>query len=338
MANKKVGILTLCGNGNYGNKLQNYATVAVLSKLGYEPETIWVKNAKKQGLRSRLFEFKLYNIDHRKRTKMFKDFNKYLNISQTVKSEETMNEVSKNYSALLVGSDQVWNPGYVTNDSFYLLNGINGRKISFSASFGVDGIPESRRESYKKGLEDFAAISVREDRGKELVEEISGRKDAEVLIDPTMLLDGHEWDKIAKKPKNVPNKYILCYFLGKNGEPRRKEIEELAKERNCEIINILDEDNPFFNTGPSEFVYLEKHAELICTDSFHSSVFAILYKRPFIIYDRIDNDEKMNSRLDTLLKKFCLKKRNLNCDYEEAFKILKKEREKSLTFLKENLK
>ena len=93
----------------------------------------------------------------------------------------------------------------------------------------------------------------------------------------------------------------------KNGElskERKDEIERIAKENDCEIINILDKNSPFYVCGPSEFLYLEKHAFLICTDSFHSSVFAILYNRPFVIFDREDKEENMGSRLDTLINKF----------------------------------
>ena len=92
--------------------------------------------------------------------------------------------------------------------------------------------------------------------------------------------------------------------------------------------------------------YLEKNAFLICTDSFHSSVFAILYSRPFIVFDREDRHEKMNSRLETLLSKFKLENRWYKChieeqqlkvDYTETYKILDIERKKSEDFLKRAL-
>ena len=109
----------------------------------------------------------------------------------------------------------------------------------------------------------------------------------------------------------------------------------------------MDKNSPFYECGPSEFLWLEKYAFLICTDSFHSSVFAILYNRPFVIFDREQkNIVSMNSRLETLIKKFKLKNRkfegkitkeNLNHDYSEAYKILEKERKKSEVFLKKAL-
>ena len=223
------------------------------------------------------------------------------------------------------------------------------KNISYSASFGINDIPKDRIEEYKKGLNNIKYISVREDRGKELVKEITGRDDAVVLVDPTMLLTVEEWDKVSKKPKMLKNdKYILNYFLGELSKERKDEIERIARENDCEIINLLDKNSPFYVCGPSEFLYLEKHAFLICTDSFHSSVFAILYNRPFVIFDREEKGmENMGSRLDTLINKFKLKNRryngknitkeNLEHDYSEAYKILEKERKKSDEFLREAL-
>lgn len=221
------------------------------------------------------------------------------------------------------------------------------QKIAFSASFGISELPEKYKQKTTEALKTFKAISVREDSGKKIVEELTGRTDVEVLVDPTMLLTPEEWDKVSKKPEQLNfDKYILCYFLGELSQQRKKEIERVAKENECKIINILDKKDPFYETGPSEFLYLEKNAFLICTDSFHSSVFAILYNRPFIVFDREDSLVKMNSRLDTLLKKFELedrwyegeiKKEQLKTDYTKAYEILEKERKKSINFLKKAL-
>ena len=249
----------------------------------------------------------------------------------------------------MYGSDQVWNPKFDRLSDVDLLSfATPEQRISFSASFGISELPENSKEKAKRELEKFKSISVREDRGKEIVEELTERKDVQVLVDPTMLLTSEEWDKVAKKPEQLKtDKYILNYFLGEISEKRKKEIERIAKENNCEIINILDKNSPFYQTGPSEFLYLEKNAFLICTDSFHSSVFAILYNRPFVVFDREDSNVKMNSRLDTLLKKFKLENRwykdkiteeQLKVDYKEPYIILEEERKKAKEFLENAIK
>ena len=162
-----------------------------------------------------------------------------------------------------------------------------------------------------------------------------------------MLLTDKEWSKLAKRPKQLKtDKYILNYFLGKLSEERQAEIERIAALNDCEIINILDKEGPFYETGPSEFLYLEQNAFLICTDSFHSSVFALLFNRPFIIFNREDNQASMNSRLETLVNTFKLENRNyeqsiteanLNHDYTKAYKILEEERNKAHNYLNDAL-
>ena len=283
-----------------------------------------------------------------KRLNSFKKFNKNIIFSKKVFNIENANW-SKKYEIFIVGSDQVWNPKFNRLSDFDLLTFAKPeQRIAFSASFGISELPEKSRPKAKSELEKFKAISVREDRGKEIVEELTGRKDIQVLVDPTMLLTAEEWDKVAKKPKQLKTgKYILNYFLGELSEKRRREIERIAKENNCEIIDILDKNSPFYQTGPSEFLYLEKNAFLICTDSFHSSVFAILYNRPFVVFDREDANVKMNSRLDTLLKKFKLENRwykdkiteeQLQVDYKEVYIILEEERKKAKEFLENAIK
>ena len=348
---KKVGIITINDNNNYGNRLQNYAVQEVLKKINVEPITL--KNEPATNTKNKYLLRKIKSLFNRGsyskiigRKECFEDFNRNINFSaKKITPYSKLNE----YDYFVVGSDQVWNPNFGRLRDVDLLEFTESRKkISFSASFGVSKLSEEYNSKLKKDLKDFKAISVREDAGKEIIEEVVGRKDVQVLVDPTMLLTSKEWDKIAKKPKQLKsNRYILNYFLGELSEERKKEIERIAKENNCEIINILDKNSPFYQTGPSEFLYLEKNAFLVCTDSFHSCVFAILYDRPFIVFDREDSYVKMNSRLDTLLKKFDLENRwykakiiqeQLKADYEEAYNILEDERRKSKRFLENAIK
>lgn len=335
---KKVGIITLNGNTNFGNRLQNYALQTVIKKNNCSVDTIWFCNYKiyfKEKLKKIVFYFinkRQYNFIYFSR--------KYIKTKYYFS-----NKISNKYDKFVVGSDQVWNYNYLSFNFDYLLSfSPKEKNIAYSASFGVDNIVTNYKNIFIKGLNNIKYISVREDRGKKIVEELTGRKDIEVLIDPTMLLTKNEWEKVSKKPKMLKNKkYILNYFLGELSSERKKEIEKIAKENNCEIINILDKESPFYICGPSEFLYLEKNAFLICTDSFHSSVFAILFNRPFVVFDREDKEESMNSRIDTLLNKFELNNRRYNGkitnellknDYNKVYNILEIERKKANTFLK----
>jgi len=338
---KKAGIITQNGHFNHGNRLQNYALQAYLyNEFQVNSETIWSLSI----IRFLKEKIKLcINLLKSKRTRRFVKFSrKYINSKFYLS-----NNVTNKYDYMIVGSDQVWNPFYsltnIEDLSFYK----SCNKIAYAASFGADEIPEHKYHHVKNEIAQFKSISVREDSGKKIIEELTSRKDVEVLIDPTMLLTKEEWDKVSKKPSQLKaDKYILNYFWGNLSEERKKKIEEVAKENNCEIINILDKQSPFYNCNPSEFLYLEKHAFLICTDSFHSCVFAILYDRPFVIFNREDDCNDMSSRLETLLNKFELKNRkftgkitkaNLEHDYTRAYQILEKERKKSKKFLEKAL-
>ena len=344
---KKIGIITINDNDNYGNRLQNYAIQNVLEKN--KVKSITLKNNPILNYNNlfllRLLKFilkkkKIRQID---RYKKFIEFNK--NIKFSKRYITPFSKLDNEYDYFITGSDQVWNPTWGSLSDVELLEfTIPEKRISFSASFGISSLPEQYNEKLKNALNDYKAISVREDAGKKIIEDVVGRKDVQVLVDPTMLLTAEEWDKVAKKPEQLKtDKYILNYFLGKLSEKRKAEIDRIAKENDCEVINILDKNSPFYCTGPSEFLYLEKHAFLVCTDSFHSSVFAILYNRPFIVFGREDNTISMNSRIETLINKFNLKNReyngqeitkeNLNHDYTETYKILEEERKKSMTFL-----
>ena len=348
---KKVGIITINDNNNYGNRLQNYAVQEVLKKINVEHITL--KNEPATNTKNKYLLRKIKSLLNKGtyskiigRKECFEKFNANINFSS---KKITPYSKLDEYDYFVVGSDQVWNPKFGRLRDVDLLSFAKPeQRIAFSASFAIAQLPEECKNKAKKELEKFKAISVREDRGKEIVEELTGRKDVQVLVDPTMLLTAEEWDKVAKKPEQLKtDKYILNYFLGETSEKRRKEIERIAKENNCEIINMLDKNSSFYQTGPSEFLYLEKNAFLICTDSFHSCVFAILYNRPFVVFDREDSNEKMNSRLDTLLKKFKLQHRwykdkiteeQLQVDYKESYMILEGERKKAKEFLENAIK
>lgn len=351
---KKIGIITLCSNNNFGNKLQNYALKKLLeSNKDFIVETIWVENSfKSNKLKSLLKMYKNkysdYFVEYDRNKYFIKFTKKYLSVSNKLIFNDDLNKIKHIYDYYVVGSDQVWNYNFIGNFDIYFMLSVEREKcISYAASVGVDSIPDKLKQCYIDGFNHIDKLSVRENRGKEIIEELTRRKDIEVLVDPTMLLKDEDWDKISKKPKQLKaDKYILNYFLGDLSQERKKEIDKIAKENNCEVINILDKNSPFYQTGPSEFLWLEKHAFLICTDSFHSSVFAILYNRPFVVFNREDKTVSMNSRIETLLCKFKLKNReftgyiteeNLNHDYTEAYEILEKERIRSKEFLKKAL-
>ena len=341
---KKVGILTLNGNYNFGNKLQNYALIKFIEEnFECKCDTIWTNDTKTCNIFKQLIR-KMLKRKGYIREKKFKEFNKYLNIKKT-----KVNLIKDEYDKYIIGSDQVWN----YNDpifsayKYFALFAEPQKNISYAASFGVSNIEDEYIDIFINGLSNLKYISVRELSGKKMVEKITNRKDIELVIDPTMLLSPKEWEKILAVPRQYNDqKFILNYFLGNLTDDRIKEIKRVAHENDCFIINILDKNDPYYTCGPSEFLWLIKKSSLVCTDSFHASVFSLLFDKSFIVFDREDDLKKMNSRIDNLLETYQLENRrfegkiildNMKHDYSNAYKILEGEIAKSRLYLEKIL-
>ena len=360
---KKGLIITLYNNSNYGNKLQNLALQNVLNKY-IESETYYniykdeetskirksyvMKYKLKEKLRVILSVLKNRIALEKKDIKELKKIrmNNFIEFSnKNIKTTKNKD----NYDYYIIGSDQVWNPGlarsYIVNLGLFVAS--NSKVLSYAASFGIDKIPEDCKTIYRKGLNNMSDISVREEAGAKIVKDLIG-KGALVVVDPTMLLTAEEWRRMENKPKNIEGKkYILTYFLGKISEERKNFLEKIAIENNLEIINMAQITEPeIYIAGPSEFLSYIDNASIVFTDSFHASVFSILFKKPFYVLNREDHSGDMSSRLDTLLSKFKLEDRKLNTyedrvsfdtDYSHTDKILEEERKKSDEFLRKAL-
>lgn len=345
---KKAGIITICGEFNFGNRLQNYAVQEVLKRNDLEVETI--------NYVGRTNNFASLETDIQKnRLKKFKEFNKNVRFTEeSIHVDDVVpNDYSNKFDYVVMGSDQIWNYTFksIFSDKVFGAFAPKNKRISLSASFGISDIPENDIEAYKickENLEEIKSISVREDAGKKIIKELTGRDDVEVLIDPTMMLHVEDWEKVMKKPESLKSdKFIVKSFLGSTSEECWNEICRVAKERNCEIIDISDENSPYYDMGPAEFLYLEKNAELVLTDSFHSCVFAILFKTPFVVFKREDaRVVNMYSRIETLLKTFELEDRIFTGKidekifeekYENSHKVLERERQRAQEFLNKSL-
>lgn len=348
---KKIGIITINDFNNYGNRLQCYAVQHYLEKMGYAVENIYneynhgglVVNKIKKFIRQ-VRDFKNRSAIAIRR-QSFMEFNKNIKFSdEYIINGQVCKDLNEKYDFFITGSDQVWNPYDSGRSEVDFLTFANeGKRISFSASIGVEKLPAYMTERYKQYLKNYKSISVREESAKKIVKSLTDRKDIEVLVDPTMLLTNEEWEAISQKPDmNYPTKYILKYFLGGSGA-RENVIKSIAEKYSCEVIDLYDKNSRYYTCGPQHFLYLEKNAFLICTDSFHSAVFSFLFNKPFIIFERENTKINMSSRMGTFLSKFGLLRNRyienrsldeyLSWDYSEGYKTLEREREKSRQFL-----
>ena len=325
----KIAIVTITGEANYGNSLQNYAVERVFHNLGCkavtlmsncdcEPFTIWIKSIiysvcfdKKHEYLKKYLNKKFGSFALRQ--KKFHRFNKkFLNM----KAERSFDD----YDFVACGSDQVWNFTFAKINRhipYYLCQFVpRDKRISISASIGTDEIPAEYLTTAKKGFEEMKSVSVREEKAKQIIKDLTGRKDVVVTIDPTLMLSVDEWRKISKQPKYIEpkQKILLTYFLGDMSEEVNRFIVKISKTYGLKIVNLRSEwiaydksVNDEYYTDPSEFLWLIEHCELVMTDSFHGCVFSTIFRKPFRWFSRNEkNLANMNSRMDTLFKKLNL--------------------------------
>lgn len=292
---------------NYGNRLQNFALQAVLKRMGHQVESLrrdaWFNGS--VGSRVRAVKSLLGTVKHRKdRVGAFRRFDRrYVALSNaTVSREYVTPEFGSAYECFVIGSDQVWNPDFDFNSELeYLPMLPSEKKVAYAASFGVSEISENREltASYLNGI---SSISVREAAGVKIIRDLTGRE-VPVVLDPTLLLGVDDWAKVAVKPSCVAcdKPYVFKYVLG--DDVNNKLIEKMAEKRGLAVIDVMNGSLPI---GPSEFVWLIAHSDLVCTDSFHASVFALLHHKPLAIFERVSDDADMSSRFDTLCRNFGL--------------------------------
>ncbi|WP_026659655.1 polysaccharide pyruvyl transferase family protein [Butyrivibrio sp. AC2005] len=342
---KKAAIITIWDLENLGNRLQNYAVSKIVEKKGLIPKTIIIDEKKALTLKRRAkylywcFCFIITNGKKRifeYRKQHFHDFTRKNIPSYVVHNQKELNE----FDYVFIGSDQIWNSAFVEPSEYVYAQMVPPEKvICISPSFGVSSFDEEIEKKITPYLERLIHLNVREHSGAEIIKRLTG-KDVPVFIDPTLMLTTEEWIQIEKKPRKIiKNKYILKYFLGKEPEESVKDTKKLADEYGYDVINVFDKNFPWqYATGPAEFLYLIHHAEMIFTDSFHSCVFSIQFKRPFWVYKRIG--ESMNSRMDTLFELLNMESRFVH-DQNDPFRIdysgvetaLERERERVNSFL-----
>ena len=366
MTKKKACIITIYDENNLGNRLQNFAVQEILRNMSID--VITLKNDFRDYVPDSVFirlKRRLLNIIHSRETnivknkmdcpqkelvklrqKKFKEFNNnYIFTTDWLNNNEKLpNEFINQFDYFITGSDQVWNPYFDTTSALTFLDfPFRGKKIAFSASFGVSDIPKKRLTQYKNWINGIDSISVREQAGKDIVNKIT-RRQVTLLADPTMLLDHEKWLTIEKKPEWFESKdYLLTYFLG-NSVNNIEYVKKIAKQYNLNVISVYDiHDANGYIVDPSEFIYLIRHAKLMITDSFHGTVFSILMKTPFIVMNREDDSISMNSRIDSLLQLTGytsryypnLDQKNIfNIDFNNIDNILAIERKRGYDFLK----
>ena len=371
----KIGILTFWQTeDNYGQLLQCFATQTYLQSLGHETFLVRTTNGhnynpsfKEQCMDKLRTAYRLYRypwyftknalsstaylLTHGKFRKHnidigFENFRQqYLHCTKVY----TLGELHNNppiADAFVVGSDQIWN----TTDGIYFLSWAKDsvKKLAYAASFGSRHSSTDFCELISPWLKRFDAVSVREESGITLCKE-AGRCDVECVVDPTMLLDAQDYRKIASK-RTRKEKYMFIYFLGTRTVIDWKQIHQFAKRKHLKIVYVASQGqvDKYEHTHASihEWLSLIDNAEYVLTNSFHGTVFSLLFGKKFLTYPVSGVATKMNDRITTLLNPLSIdnhiyngdiKVLDIPIDYDMVHKLMADHSFKGKEFLNKNI-
>ena len=363
MSDKKIGVITVHRNVNYGANLQAFASARFLSNSGFNAEVVdylpknldkdnylfsWLKsswdNDENRSFSHRLKLFLALLLSAPDKNKKLKAFYKFRE-QRCDKSPKynSLNEVIKaDYIDIVCGSDQIWNPDITEGINPIYFGDIPGvkNKVSYAASMGrseYSPVDEQKAASLIKNLD---YVSVREAKSVDYIEKISGKK-VSCVCDPVFLLEKSEYIKIAK-PIKIKKPYLLVYSVVGNDAMLNAALE-FAKENNLTVVEICQSKNrkrkhiQLSAASPEEFLGAILNAEYVVTNSFHGTAFSIIFEKDFYVFD----NKGRGSRITDLLTKAglldCMTEgeihQNNPIDYNEVKENLKEYIEHSKTFL-----
>lgn len=355
----KIAILTQPLHVNYGGNLQNLALQIALKKMGHEPITIDRHQTIKFHAKLKLGYFKRLVLHYLKgsvkprASDYFDDFKAnlarahvnrfietYINKTPRLYSDQAVQKafLENKFDAVIVGSDQCWRPIYSPNITTYFLDFLEGersiRKIAYAASFGTDQweFDEQQTQMAQRLIKKFDAISVREKQAVDLVKN-KLNIDARFVLDPTLLLDKDDYLKVidAHQPPLSKQKGVYTYVLDTGGW-KGQVINQVAKNLNAEVFNNQPKatiENPSGSWDDYVIPSIEgwikgfSDADFVVTDSFHGTVFSILFNKPFV---SLLNSERGASRFYSLLSEFGLEDRLVNYYDEDKINFLLRQR------------
>lgn len=373
----KIGVLTLPLHNNFGGILQTFALQEVLKKQGHNVVLIdksryvslgpWYKKFPiyiKRGIEKNVLGKDIIVKADVEQNRVPKAIAKYTEpfIEKKIKriyTKDFSNIKGKDFDVLIVGSDQIWRPQYffskIENAYFEFAKDWNVRRIAYATSFGTEEweYTEEQTNNCAALLKKFNAVSVRESSAVQLCNDKLGVK-AEHVLDPTMLLCNEDYIKLFKDCNTAQSDgNLFCYILDE-GEEKKSIIDCVAKEKGLKpfYVNSRYEDQ---NAPLEERIQqpVEKwlrafyDADFVITDSFHACVFSIMFNKPFIVYG---NRKRGLARFNSLLNIFGLEERIVSTkeeatkaisepiDWEKVNEIHRQWKEKSISFLNNNLK
>lgn len=330
----KVGIITFHKAENFGSALQAYALSEQVKMYGHHVDVIdFVLDS--DMLQYQLFRTKMYkeskksfvadilylsrNMQRKRRFRQFR--NQYLSLTgKTYQLKDSLEELNTEYDCFICGSDQIWNLNCTqmfVPPFFLSFAKKNKLKIAFAPSMPCE-VKEEYFGDLRTYIERLDYVSVREKQSITfLTDKVKVNKVIEHAMDPTLLLPAEHYIKefsLARNDGGRKEKYIFVYILGDRESAKNiaSHARELAKQVNCSIkyvysrhLKEIGQAQYCYGSGPREFLELIYNATYVLTNSFHATVFSVLYEKKMCVFPR----EGSSSRMEELLHNLGLEKR-----------------------------
>lgn len=319
----KVSYITLHYVSNYGSVLQTYATQEIFKKIGMEPECVAYVRENSSGSLKRavncyneVFQNRsafhkaaycvYYILGDIKRKRIFSSFiKKNIKMSRRYSSYEQLLSDAPEADIYCTGSDQTWNSVYnggVEQAYFLQYAPPEKPKIALAASFGTESVNADEYSEIKELIHQYQSISVRELSAKRILDEMD-YPSAEVILDPTLLIEKSRWKKLFGKSKYADKKYLLVFALNKNDMLNAAAVK-ISEQLGVPIVRVSFSMKDIFKSDciylPSvgEFLSLIDNAGYILTDSFHGTAFSLNFgKQVFAVFP-----ERYTTRLKSILQ------------------------------------
>lgn len=367
---KKVGILTFHNAHNYGAVLQAYALKTKLNRMGYDACVLNYRNKyiarnykkvlhidfwKRDILPSRwgkvIREVRdvFYGLpEWQRQWKVFEQFISEKLLEGNSRQLSLEDVAASDCDIYVLGSDQIWarELTHGMDPAYFGQFAPEKKKISYAASVPNGSIPENEKPYFKEYLQSLSHISVREEKLAEAIRELTGRE-VDTVTDPTLLLEREDYQSLLYEKPLKQGAYVFAYFVVEN-EVLSRCAKKAAELLGCELIELhykktpqICGDNMIFDAGPSEFLTYIRDAKMVVTNSFHGTVFSILFQKKFYsVY-------KENGRIDNLLGFLGLNDRHITeenqihldqeIDYGQSEERLQEYRQQSVDFLKKGM-
>lgn len=307
---------------NYGTQLQEYALQRYILSLQYKNfifddtdilKTIRSKHIKvscyvviKRFAKNILLKIKRFFVKNTldyyyNSIRSLESFKKHYLFTKKV-NFKNLPKYHKEFSAFICGSDQIWSPLDYNFFGYYWLDFVTKNKISYATSLGTTKI-DLKIEDIRKYLKSFSSISVREKQSSIQLNKLLNTTDVKFVCDPTLLFDKTFWGDFSKKIKTKETNYLLCYYL-ENKEWYFKYARGIAKKLGLRVLLIPNKKEFNRNSwvikqavGPKEFVSYFKNASYVITDSYHGSIFSLLFEKQFTHLLRFEEDNAINQNI-----------------------------------------